>query len=369
LATLRDRARLLRGLLSGQVAAVGPFFVDVDLTSRCNLQCVGCPYHSPHVEGQSPGESPGRDLRPNLFEGLCRQLRAMGTYNLILQGSGEPCLHGDLPEMVKFAKALGFHVELITNGTLLTRERVEALLAAGLDRLKVSLWASSPQQYEHIYPGTDPKYFARVVEGLERVAALKAERNSDRPVLAVYQPLSRHNYQTIDAMIDLVLNCGCNGLLFAPLGTNLGELASLALDSDEKRLVQGSLLRARQRLDSLGLQHNIDQALLRYELGPDVWKTLPCYITWLHARVRADGNVQPCGRCESVNFGNLNEQPFQEIWNGAAIRGFRRKAMTSKGLASIAERCDCSYCCFVFDSANVHRVFRWFAPLVRLSGR
>jgi len=366
MATLVQRAEILRGLLSGEEARVGPFFVDVDLTNRCNLQCVGCLYHSPYLEDRPQGDSLAGDLPLNLFERLCSELGAMGTTTLVLQGAGEPMLHPDLPEIIQVAKSHGFDVELITNGILLTQEKVEALLAARLDGLKVSLWASSPDQYQYIYPGTDPEYLSKVVDGLKLVAPVKAERCSDRPLLAVYQPLSRHNFQSIDAMVELAYGSGCNGLLFAPLGTVLGELSSIALGPEEEGQVRRSLSKARQKLDSLGLQHNIDQVLLRYELGRDVWRKLPCYMAWLHARIRVDGSVQPCGRCDpTVDFGNLNEQSFPEIWNSPAIRAFRRRAMTKDGLASIGERCDCNYCCFVGDNLRVHRIFRWLSPFVR----
>ena len=267
MATLVQRIKILSGLLSGEEARTGPFYVDVDLTNRCNLKCVGCLYHSPYLEHRPQGDPLARDLPLSLFERLCSELKAMGTRNLVLQGAGEPMLHPDLPEIVQVAKSHGFDVEMITNGILLTREKVEALLASRLDRLKVSLWASSPDQYQYLYPGTDPGYFDKVVDGLKLVAFMKAEGGSDRPLLSLYQPLNRHNFQTIDAMIELAYRTGCDGLLFAPIGNQLGNMALVALGPEEEGQVRRSLLQARQRMNSLGLQHNIDQVLFRYGLA------------------------------------------------------------------------------------------------------
>lgn len=145
-----------------------------------------------------------------------------------------------------------------------------------------------------------------------------------------------------------------------------GALASFALSPEEERLVRLSLLRARKRLDSLSMDHNIDEVLLRYELGSTVWQKLPCYIAWYHARIRADGTVQPCGPCNlEVDFGNLHKNTFHEIWNGLAIGAFRREALTCQGLASIGEHCDCGFCCYVGDNMRVHRLFRWFSSFRR----
>jgi radical SAM protein with 4Fe4S-binding SPASM domain len=327
---------------------------------------MGCPYHSPLLGERLLGDLPPQDLPPERFERLCCELRLLGTHTLILQGTGEPLLHPHLGEMITVAKSLGFTVEMISNGTLLTRERVEPLLDAGLDRLKVSLWASSPEQYPIMYPGTDPEYFNRVVAGLKGVAALKAERQAAQPSVAVYQPLARANYQTIERMIDFVREVGANGLLFGPLSMEVGQNSSVALDPDEEQEARSTLARAREQLDALGLRHNIDQVLVRYEKGHDVWQRLPCYMAWLHLRFRVDGKVQPCGRCPaSLSFGNVNEQSVREIWNSSPIRAFRRQAMTRAGLAALAAECDCTFCCYVVDNLRIHRVFRRLAPLVR----
>lgn len=366
MSNLLNKIHLLRGLISGHVAKTGPFFVDIDLTSRCNLHCVSCIYHSPHRNGNARPQSRGKDLSPVLFQRLCKELKGLGTHTLVLQGSGEPTLHADLPEMIAVARRMGFQVELITNGTLIDKKKAEALIDSGLNRLKVSLWASSKTQYEWVYPGTDPAFFDRVLSGIRIMNTLRREKNTSLPVTMIYQPIGRHNFEALDEVIDLVLETQSNGLLLSPLGTALGEVGQLALNKNEEGIVRKSLAKAKLRLESLGLEHNINQILSRYSLGPEVWKTLPCYISWFHARIRVDGTVEPCGRCDStVRFGNINEHSFSSIWNGSAIRGFRNKSMTLRGLAAIGKQCDCRFCCYVIDNLRIHRTYRWIAPLIR----
>ena len=368
MATLDEKINLLRGLLTGEVAKTGPFYVDIDLTRRCNLQCLGCPYHSPHVNDTSLQNPAMMDISSDLFKRLCSELKTMNTHSLILQGAGEPLLHPDVFEMISAAKAAGFHVTLITNGTLLDRDIIQALIDARLDTLKVSLWASSTEQYQQNYPGTNPDNFREVVDGLKLLASLKAERNSILPMVQLHHPINRYNFQTIDTLVDLALRTGCTGLSFAPFRSfGVGALASFMLSAGEEQLVQLSLLQARRRLNSLSMSHNIDEVLMRYELGSAVWQKLPCYIAWIHARIRVDGTVQPCGSC-NVAFGNLYENTLHQVWNGSAIRAFRRQTLTCKGLASISEPCGCHFCCYVGDNMRVHRFFRWLSPFVHRSG-
>lgn len=130
------------------------------------------------------------------------------------------------------------------------------------------------------------------------------------------------------------------------------------------------LLKMEKRLALTGMDHNIGGVFERYRTGAAVWEKLPCYIAWYHDRIRVDGSVQGCGRCDDqVNFGNLNTETFPDIWNSPAIRDFRRQTMTRKGLASLGDRCDCMQCCFVGDNLRVHRIFKWFHPFARLTQR
>ena len=55
--------------------------------------------------------------------------------------------------MVREAKALGSSVELITNGTLLSKAVSTELVAAGLDKLWVSLDGATPESYTDVRLG------------------------------------------------------------------------------------------------------------------------------------------------------------------------------------------------------------------------
>jgi radical SAM protein with 4Fe4S-binding SPASM domain len=116
-----------------------------------------------------------------------------------------------------------------------------------------------------------------------------------------------------------------------------------------------------KHLDSLSIDHNVENVLLRYDIGEAVWEKIPCYIGWIWSRVKPDGTVVPCNTCDLV-MGDLKEKRFRDIWNDSAYRAFRRKAMTREGLESMSEYCDCGFCCNVWDSARVHKFFKWFSP-------
>jgi len=366
MATLPQKVNLLRGLLTGERAYTGPFYVTVDVTRRCNLNCLGCRYHSPLVNVPAPGDQAVLDISFGLVEKLSEELAAMGTTLISFMGEGEPMLHPRLPELILMAKASGLKVTLITNGALLDEARIHSFIDSRLDLLRVSLWASSIEEFEQNYPGTNPDYFGKVVNGLRLLSVLKAEKKSKFPSVHLHQPINKNNFGKVDSLADLACETGCNALSLSPFLSHQGRLDSYALSPEEEKSLYLSLIKMKNRLDSLSMEHNIGETLLRYRIGEAVWNKLPCYVGWLHARIKVDGTVLPCGPWNQP-LGHLKESRFQEIWNGPHYRAFRQRTVTREGLASIAKVCDCGFCCLAKDNDRVHRFFRFFSPFLTQS--
>ena len=66
------------------------------------------------------------------------KLAALGTSVVAFSG-GEPLLHPQLDELIGRIRQHGMMAGLITNGFLLSKERIEALNRAGLDYLQISI--------------------------------------------------------------------------------------------------------------------------------------------------------------------------------------------------------------------------------------
>lgn len=76
--------------------------------------------------------------------------------SLIFAGHGEPLLHPRIAEMVSYAKErqVADRVEIVTNASLLTHEMSDALIAAGLDRLRISVQGLDAATYRDIAGAT-----------------------------------------------------------------------------------------------------------------------------------------------------------------------------------------------------------------------
>lgn len=116
-------------------------YLRVSVTDRCNLRCVYCmpEADTPHAADML--------LRDDEILRLCRILSELGVTRIKLTG-GEPLCRPGLPELTRTIKALpGIRqVTLTTNGTLLAAS-LDALEAAGLDAVNISLDTLNPALY------------------------------------------------------------------------------------------------------------------------------------------------------------------------------------------------------------------------------
>ena len=108
------------------LARGGLFFINLEVTKRCNARCNFCDYWK---------ENPPRELKD--YVAVVEKLKPLSVG---LTG-GEPLLREDLPNLVaSLRRNFGFlHISLITNGSLLTMEKGVELWEAGLDELSISL--------------------------------------------------------------------------------------------------------------------------------------------------------------------------------------------------------------------------------------
>src|SRR6185436_4765646 len=110
----------------------------VSITDRCNFRCVYC--MPKEVYGRDYAFLPRRDLLTfEEIERLARLFAGLGVEKIRLTG-GEPLLRSQLPLLVaSLSRISGIRdLTLTTNGVLLA-DQAEALRAAGLQRVTVSL--------------------------------------------------------------------------------------------------------------------------------------------------------------------------------------------------------------------------------------
>ena len=118
-------------------------FLWLEITKRCNLNCVHC-YADSNPQQALTGTMTYEDWRHVLDEGYlsgCKVVQFIG---------GEPMLHPNLFELIADARSIGYElVEVFTNGTLLRPPTLDALRRFDV-RLAFSLYAERPDVHDNI---------------------------------------------------------------------------------------------------------------------------------------------------------------------------------------------------------------------------
>ena len=105
-----------------------PVLAHVVVTRRCNLSCTYC---NEFDDFSKPVPTTEMLRRIDL-------LAALGTTVITLTG-GEPLLHPELEEIIRRIRHHGIIAIAVTNGYLLTPDRIKRLNRAGLDHMQISV--------------------------------------------------------------------------------------------------------------------------------------------------------------------------------------------------------------------------------------
>ncbi|HNR69634.1 MAG TPA: radical SAM protein [bacterium] len=162
--------------------------LDMELTERCNNNCVHCYINRPvnDIDAQNL-ELPFAKIRQILEEAVC-----LGCKNVRFTG-GEPLLRVDFEDIYLYAKQLGLKVEIFTNGTRITPRLAEIFKKSPPgESIQVSLYGENQKKYEAVsrMPGS--------FEAAQRGMALLSANDVPFVVKAVVLPLTKKAFSDFE---------------------------------------------------------------------------------------------------------------------------------------------------------------------------
>lgn len=298
------------------------FTLGIEVTRACNFRCGHC-----FVDAGKPRASEASTAQ---LIALLREAAACGVDSLGWSG-GEPLMRRDLEALTRYARASGMTVGLATNGYLASAARLEALRAAGLSIVQVSL------------DGPDATTAARYRQGprgaFER--AVEATRSSVALGLRTYVCclLAPETLGEVDAMLELARSLGAAGLrytIWTPVGRARGQRYDAAL---WPRPALARFLSRVQRLTGSGRGFRV---LIDCPTGPLPWhRRYTCHAGRDTAYVTADGDLYPCTALMFPKYkvGNVFARPFAELFcSGAMLLAPQEIAARTAGGACAACR-------------------------------
>jgi len=120
--------------------------LELELTNLCNARCIMCP----------AGDMKRKKgfMTRETFEAIIKKGIDYGIQTIRFCGLGEPLLHEDFCHFISHVRKYDhLNIELITNGSLLLKEKVRLLAQHNLDFLSISFPSLVAENYESIMKG------------------------------------------------------------------------------------------------------------------------------------------------------------------------------------------------------------------------
>jgi MoaA/NifB/PqqE/SkfB family radical SAM enzyme len=138
--------------------------VNLDPVLACNLRCKMCYFsdndYVKNLKGQFKTEELER-VAETIFKRALKLQVGCGT---------EPTLYKNLPELIALGKSYNVpYISLTTNANLLTEEKIEALLKAGLNEFTISLHGVTKETYEDFMKKGDYEKFQNAFNAFKKL--------------------------------------------------------------------------------------------------------------------------------------------------------------------------------------------------------
>jgi radical SAM protein with 4Fe4S-binding SPASM domain len=358
-----------------------PTHIEIEPTETCNLRCRMC-----HVS-YMPVEN-----RPRLAAELIDKLEDLRDAYVIIGSGFEPMMNKEFSSIIRKLTRLNSSIELITNGTLLSDENVEALKDCDLKSMTFSFDGIQEDTYEWIRRGAS---HATTIDSILRFRRDFAGRDT---FFAVNSTMMRANMEEVSAIVA-----------FWDLHDfDMVRLISMVVREPDPELFKQSLYPVRERyyelLDDAARDiienkrrivarsphyndspvrdqypdHFIEDHVVsghpsariarmirqeqQYGAGPGM--TFPCRSPFTFARILFNGDVQ---LCSTYSIGNLTKDSFHDIWFGEKARKVREMVIKDQ---RICDACDYFRFCVNSQKVDLENPENYFAKhLIELAGQ
>ena len=264
-----------------------PIHLDIEATSRCNLKCTFCD-KLPLLTKDQIG-----DMDFNLYKEVIDEGEKKGLCSIKLSYRGEPLLHPQLANMVKYAKTKGIlDVYFNTNGMLLTKKTAIQLMDAGLDRISISIEGVDPVVFERERRGAK---FSQILHNVDRLIKLREDRGYNYPKVRI---------QTV-------------------------RIPGLDLDEYQRFWVS--------HCDEVAA---IDYKDSTHQKSSLIDKTWACPQLWQRMTIEWDGTIIPCNNDDLryLSPGNVKEKSIEKCWHHPLVE--KARELHKKGKSHKLQSCN-----------------------------
>ncbi|MDN5216186.1 SPASM domain-containing protein [Fulvivirgaceae bacterium BMA12] len=288
-----------------------PVSISFEPTTSCNLRCPECP------SGLRSFTRPTGMLTGELFKKTIDELKDTLTY-LLFYFQGEPFLHPQFLDLVKYASQKGIYTATSTNAHFLTDDVAKKTVQSGLDRLIISIDGTTQETYESYRVGGK---LEKVLAGTKNVVRWKKTLKSHTPHLIFQFLVVKPNEHQIEEVRALAKTLGVD-----EVGLKTAQIYDYKHGSP---LIPTIDRYARYKLKKDGT-YEVKNKLLNH-----------CWKMWHSSVITWDGKVVPCCFDKDAHheMGSIKEQSFKELWHSKPYDDFRAAILKSRSELEMCKNC------------------------------
>nr|WP_299423378.1 SPASM domain-containing protein [uncultured Emticicia sp.] len=309
---LKNVSSYLESKITGRTIHRGlPISISIEPTTSCNLRCPECP------SGLRSFTRPTGMLPEKLFMQTIDELADTLLY-LIFYFQGEPYLHPEFLDLVKYASKKGIYTATSTNAHYLTDITAKQTIESGLDRMIISIDGTTQEVYEQYRVGGN---LNKVIEGTKKIVYWKKSLKSKTPHIIFQFLVVKPNEHQIEDVKLMAKELGVDEVAF--------KTAQIYDYKNGSSLIPSIHKYARYEQNSDG-KYQIKNKLL-----DNCWKMWhSCVITW-------DGLVVPCcfDKDAEYRMGDLKNKTFKAVWQSESYQKFRKSLTNARAEIEMCKNC------------------------------
>jgi radical SAM protein with 4Fe4S-binding SPASM domain len=289
-----------------------PVLGEIAVTYACNNRCLFC------YAGCGTGSrgDAGMEMDMKSLKRVVDIFRDEAKIPFFSLTGGEPLLRQDLEELISYAGSRKLRVNLITNGTLATKERAESLYGSGLRTAQVSLESPNPAIHDALC-AIDGSH-ARTLEGIAslQAAGIAVQTNST---------VTRMNRESLLGMPAFLKTLGIRRFsmnLYIP-ASNMDRAPELFISYTEiGRFIDQ--VRSKAMQEGLTFYWYSPTPLCLYNPVARGLGNKNCAAADGLVSVNPGGFILPCSSYNEP-LGNILAEKFSDIWFSARAAHFKKK--------------------------------------------